>query len=82
MPEITKAKAKELKYPNPNLHTILINKNFGKDAASAWLKKHNYYSRNRLEKNYYRALQHNPVKDATYYSKKITPDIIFIFQNW
>ena len=82
MPIITKTKANILHYKNPNLQTILINKNIKKTDISKWLKQHNYHSRMREDVNYYRAMQHHPVKNAEFYSKKIDDNIIFVFQKW
>jgi len=84
MPHITKNKALSLGYPTNNIQTILIdNKMFTLGEAYDWLIHHDFKTdRVRATKNYIRFLQHNPVNGAEYYSKKIIPGIIFIFQQF
>ena len=83
MPNITKARANNLGYQSPNIQTILFNKQFKKEDIVKWLKDHSYKSRIRLDNNYYRALQHFPVKHADFYSKKIkNGNIILVFQKY
>lgn len=84
MPIITKLEAKKKGIPKRTLQTILFNDNvYNVTLAKAWLKKHNYsnaYWRRTI--NQIRFMQTPDIKDAKYYSKKITPDITFVFQEY
>lgn len=84
MPLITKTEAKQKGIPHKTLQTILFNKSkYNVTTAKAWLKQHNYansYWRKTI--NQIRFFQVPDIKSATYYSKKITPDITFVFQEY
>jgi hypothetical protein len=84
MPLITKAKAKQMGIPKKTLQTILFNLNtFDVTTAKVWLKKHNYANSYwRKSANQIRFMQTPDIKDATYYGKRITPNITLIFQEY
>ena len=81
---LTKSEAKKFGLPKKNLQTIL----FKKDVLSLkesrdWLKKHGYlYQNYRSEGDHRRFQQNPPIINATYYAKKLTPDITMIFQTY
>lgn len=84
MPYITQAQATKLNYPKKLLQTILFNKHkYSLKEAREWLKEHGYLNKNyRRTTNEIRFIQNDVIKGAKYYSKKITPDIIFIFEEY
>lgn len=81
---LTKSEAKKYGLPKKNIQTIIFKKDaYTLKESREWLKKHGYlYQNYRYEKNYRRFQQNNPIIDAEYYSKKITPDIIIVFQAY
>lgn len=83
MPTISKSESKKLGYQFPNIQTILFDKDkWNKRTASSWLKSHNYkYDNHRTTVNQHRFLQHNPVKDATYYTKTLPNGVQLVFQT-
>lgn len=84
MPTITKLEAKKKRIPKRTLQTILFNDSvYNVTSAKAWLKKHSYSNAYwRRTTNQLRFMQTPDIKDAKYYSKKITPDITFVFQEY
>lgn len=84
MPTITKIEAKKKGIPKKTLQTILFDsKEFNVMSAKAWLKKHNYANAYwRRTANQIRFMQTPDIKDATYYSKSITPSITLVFQQY
>ena len=83
MPSISKIQAEELGYPKHNLQTILINKSISKKDAEKWLKDHGYkYNYYRIAGEHRRFMQHNPIIGAHYYSKKISPLVDLVFQEY
>ena len=80
---ITRDQAIEYEIPKNSIQTILINRDISLNTSKNWLKKNGYnYQYYRLEGNYRRFQQNPPVIYATYYSKKITPDITLVFQKY
>ena len=84
MPLITKTEANAKGIPKKTIQTILFAKSkYNVTTAKAWLKKHNYVNSYwRKTTNEIRFLQTPDIKNAKFYSKKITPDIIFVFQEY
>ena len=84
MPILTKTEAKRKGIPKKTLQTILFNDTaFNVNTAKTWLKKHNFVNSYwRRTKNQIRFLQTPAIKNANYYSKQITPDITFVFQEY
>ncbi len=84
MPILTKTEAKRKGIPKKTLQTILFDDTtFNVNTAKAWLKKHNFVNSYwRRTANQIRFLQTPDIKNANYYSKKITPDITFVFQEY
>lgn len=83
MPTISIQEAKRMGIPKKNLQTILIKKDVSLKDSKKWLKDHNFVNSNyRLTKNERRFLQNFPIEGANYYSKNITPNIIFVFQEY
>ena len=84
MPSITITEAKNKGIPKKTLQTILFDLDtFNVTTAKAWLKKHNYANAYwRKTTNQVRFMQTPDIRNATYYSKKITPDITFVFQEY
>ena len=66
------------------LQTILLDRRyFTLRTAKKWLKDHNYAnSYYRTTKNEYRFSQTPDIRNAGYFSKKITPSIILVFQRY
>ena len=80
---ITIRQAAMLGIPRNHLQTILINKGYPKKGAVDWLREHGYvYKDHRIEGMYRRFRQEPPIEGSTYYSKKITPDVILVFQKY
>lgn len=84
MPTLTKLEAKKKGIPKRTLQTILFDLDaFNVTTAKAWLKKHNYANAYwRKTANQVRFMQTPDIKDAKYYSKKITPNITLVFQEY
>lgn len=85
MPEITISQARRLRYPNPNIQTILFDKSITLKDSRDFLKRHGYLFHNyRLTKNQRRFIQNEPIIGARYYSKTIQeiPKITFVFQEY
>jgi len=84
MPLISKAQARKL-YPstNSNLQTVLIPKEVSLKDSRAWLRKHGYLWQNhRNTTNERRFIQAYDVKDAQFYSKKLSNGVVLVFQSW
>jgi hypothetical protein len=81
MPHITKKTALKKHIPKDSLQTIIINKDINLNDAINWLSYHNYnFDDIRETQNSYRFLQTNPIIDAKFYSKRITPEITLVYQ--
>lgn len=83
MPTITLQQAEEAGYTFPNIQTILFDKDkWTRKTSTEWLKKHGYRTTYyRTTKNQIRRMQHNPVENATYYTKKLPNGVQLVFQN-
>jgi hypothetical protein len=70
--------------PEHSLQTILMDRfKYTKKNATDWLKHHGYeYRDHRIEGLHRRFRQIPPIEGAHYYSKKITPDIVLVFQEY
>ena len=81
---LSKSEAKKNGIPKKTVQTILFfKKDFTLKEARDWLKKHGeLYQNYRLEGQHRRFQQTPPIIGANYYSKKITPQITFIFQEY
>lgn len=80
---ITKEEAEAFEIPKHSLQTILINKRILKKNAKHWLKSNGYkYNNYEGEGHYMRFQQENPIVNAYYYSKRINPYVIFVFQSY
>ena len=81
---LTKSEARKNGIPKKTVQTILFfKKDFTLKQARDWLKKHGYIWVNyRLEGDHRRFQQNPPIIDASYYAKKITPEITMIFQSY
>jgi hypothetical protein len=69
----------------PSLQTILFNRNMWTlREAKKWLSEHGKGSIKPVHKtkNEYRFRQAIPIKGAHYYSKEISPGILFVFQYY
>jgi hypothetical protein len=83
MPYISKEKARQYKYPNPNIQTIEIPKTFTLSQARTWLKQHGFLYKNyRRTTNYMRFIQNDVIKGAEYYSKKLPNGVIIVSQKY
>ena len=85
MPTITQKEAKELGYKKGRymIQTILINKAISKAHCIQWLKDNGYkYNDYRVAGNNKRFLQTFPIEGAKYFTKKISPQIDFVFQHY
>lgn len=83
MPYISKKRAIEYGYDNPNLQTIQIPDKFSIREAQKWLKSNGYLYRNyRKTTNFNRFIQNDVIKDAEYYSKTLPNGIILTFQQF
>lgn len=84
MPSISKTEAKQKGIPKKTLQTILFNdKVYNVNTSKQWLKNHNYSNAYwRRTTNQIRFMQTPDIRNASYYSKKITPDITFVFQEY
>lgn len=85
MPTITVEQAEKAGYPRGVFfpQTILFNKSMSKAKAVDWLKKHGYkHKYYRTVTNFHRFMQHNPVEDARYMTKVLTPEIELVLQSY
>jgi len=84
MPTITKTEAKQKGIPKKTLQTILFDDSiYNVRTAKAWLKNHNYSNAYwRRTANQLRFMQTTDIRNAKYYSKKITEHITFVFQEY
>ena len=86
MPYINKKEAKELKYANPMLQTILIDREAGLSESKQWLAEHNYRHEDyRLTKNERRFMQASPVLNGNFFSKKLSTsigEVILVYERW
>ena len=83
MPHITSSIARRKKIPHESLQTIIIHKGIKLKDAINWLAHNNYnFDDIRETHDSHRFLQTNPIVDATYYSKRVTPDITLVFQHY
>jgi zona occludens toxin (predicted ATPase) len=83
MPYISKKKAIEMGYNNPNLQTIQIPDKYPITEAKKWLKQNGYLYRNhRATSNYNRFIQNDVIRGAEYYSKTLPNGIILTFQKF
>jgi hypothetical protein len=84
MPLISKSKARQMGIPKKSLQTVLFNKSaFDVRTAKAWLRKHNMVNSYwRKTANQIRFMNVPDIKDASFFAKKITPDITFVFQEY
>lgn len=83
MPYISKARAIQYKYPNPNLQTIEIPKKYSLKDAQIWLQGHGFLYKNYRETvNFYRFIQNDVIRGARYFSDKLPNDIIFVYQQY
>ena len=82
MVSISLEEANKRNYTYPNIQTILFDLDkWSKDKAIKWLNKHEYIHKyHRLTKNQRRFMQHNPVENAEYYSKRLPNGIVLVFQ--
>jgi hypothetical protein len=82
MTTISLEEANKRNYTYPNIQTILFDLDkWSKDKAIKWLNKHEYIHKyHRLTKNQRRFMQHNPVENAEYYSKRLPNGIVLVFQ--
>ena len=80
MPKITQKEAKELGYKKGRymIQTILITKTISKAHCIKWLKYNDY----RIAGEHRRFLQTFPIEGAKYFTKKISPQIDFVFQHY
>lgn len=84
MPYISKKRAREYGYENPNLQTIQVPKNFGTiSEIKHYLEKHGYLFKNwRQTKNFYRFIQNDVINNADYFSEKLPNGIILTYQHY
>ena len=83
MPYISKTRAREYGYPNPNLQTIQIPDKYSLTDAQIWLEGHGFLFKNwRKTKNFYRFMQNDVIKGAEYYSDKLPNGIVFTYQKY
>lgn len=83
MPLITKEEAANKGIPRNSLQTIEIPREFTLKQSREFLKNNGYlYQNYRTTKNFRRFIQNPDIKDAKFYSKKLTNDIILVFQEY
>ena len=83
MTYISKKRAIEYKYPNPNIQTIQVPNTYSIKEAQAWLKRNGYLFKNyRSTENYNRFIQNDVIRGAEYYSKKLANGIIITYQKY
>jgi hypothetical protein len=84
MPIMTQATARSMGVPSKTLQTILLSRHaFTLRSAKKWLKDHSYAnSYYRTTANEYRFMQTPPIAGARFWSKKISPEILLVFQEY
>lgn len=83
MPYISKKRAIEYGYPNPNLQTIQVPDKYSLNDAQIWLREHGFLFKNwRKTKNFRRFIQNDVIKGADYYSDTLPNGIIFTYQKY
>jgi len=83
MPYISKKRAIEYGYPNPNLQTIQVPDKYPISEAKQWLKEKGYLYKNyRKTENYNRFIQNDVIRGAEYFSKTLPNGVILTFQKF
>ena len=84
MPTITQAEARSMGIPRKTLQTILLDKHyFTLRTAKKWLKDHNYVnSYYRTTKNEYSFMQTFPIEGSHYWSFKVSPVVLLVYQEF
>lgn len=83
MPYLSKKKAIEYGFPNPNLQTVQIPDKYSIIDAKKWLKENGYLYKNyRKTTNYNRFIQNDVIRGAEYYSKTLPNGVILTFQKF
>lgn len=83
MPTISQAKAKKMGIPSKSLQTILIPNKYDLEHMQQWLKDNNFVNSNyRKTANFVRFLQNFPIKNASYYTKKLPNGVQLVYQQY